>query len=62
MYLYYEMSELYFDMYKIERAIDTIKKVIYSVNSPKTLVVKSCLLLGNIYADIKKTEEAYRGR
>ena len=59
MYLYYEMSELYFDMYKIERAIDTIKKVIYSVNSPKTLVVKSCLLLGNIYADIKKTEEAY---
>ncbi|MCQ2754022.1 MAG: hypothetical protein MJ231_03125, partial [bacterium] len=32
-YLYYDMTDLYFKMYKNERAIQTVKNVIYSVQS-----------------------------
>ena len=48
-----------YKMYKNERAIDTIKKVIYSVDTPKSLMVNACTLLGNIYSEIKNSEEAY---
>ncbi len=48
-YLYYELTSVYSEMYKIERAINTIKKVIYSVDTPQTLMVSACILLGNIY-------------
>lgn len=58
-YLYYELTDLYFVMYKIDRAIDTIKKVIYSVDTPQSLLVASCTLLGNIYSTTGKPEEAY---
>lgn len=58
-YLYYEMTDLYYKMYKPQRAIDTIKKVIYSVDTPQSLLVSSCLLLGNIYSDINNYDEAY---
>ena len=34
-YLNYELTELYFAMYKIDKAIDTIKRVIYSVDTPQ---------------------------
>lgn len=58
-YLYYEMTDLYFNNYKHDRAIETIKKVIYSVDTPQSLMVSSCTLLGNIYTDINNLEEAY---
>lgn len=58
-YLYYDLTDLYFKMYKNERAIETIKKVIYSVDTPQSLMVTSCTLLGNIYAEMNIPEEAY---
>lgn len=58
-YLYYEMTDLFHKMYKIDRAIETIKKVIYSVDTPQSLLVNACTLLGNIYSDIDNSEEAY---
>ena len=59
-YLNYELTGLYFAMYKIERAIETIKKVIYSVDTPQSLMVDACVRLGNIYTDTEKYEEAYK--
>lgn len=58
-YLYYDMANLYHKMYKNERAIDTIKKVIYSVDTPQSLMVSACTMLGNIYSDSNNSEEAY---
>ena len=58
-YLYYEITDLYFLMYKHERAIETIKKVIYSVDTPKYLLLLACVLLGNIYSSLNKTDEAF---
>ena len=58
-YLYYDITALYHKMYKNERAIETIKKVIYSVDTPQSLLVSACTLLGNIYTDINNPEEAY---
>ena len=58
-YLYYDMTELYYNMYKLERAVDTIKKVIYSVDTPQSLLVSACTLLGNIYSDMDNSNEAY---
>ena len=58
-YLYYEMTDLYFKMYKNTRAIETIKKVIYSVDTPQSLMVSACMLLGNIYSDMNNSVEAY---
>jgi len=58
-YLYYELTDLYFSMYKTERAIETAKKVIYSVDTPQSLMVSACTLLGNIYSSINVPEEAY---
>ena len=58
-YLYYELTDLYFAMYKTERAIETAKKVIYSVDTPQSLMVSACTLLGNIYSAINVPEEAY---
>ena len=58
-YLYYEMTSLYFKMYKIERAIETAKKVIYSVDTPQSLMVSACTLLGNIYSYENNSAEAY---
>ena len=46
-------------MYKNERAIETIKKVIYSVDTPQSLMVSSCTLLGNIYSAMNNPDEAY---
>lgn len=57
-YLYYELTDLYFLMYKNERAIETIKKVIYSVDTPQSLMVSACTLLGNIYSSINNVDEA----
>lgn len=57
-YLHYEMTDLYYKMYKSDRAIETIKKVIYSVDTPQSLLVSSCLLLGNIYFDNNNLDEA----
>lgn len=58
-YLYYDMTDLFFKNYKKERAVDTIKKVIYSVDTPQSLLVSACTLLGNIYSDSNNSEEAY---
>ncbi|MBR6126621.1 tetratricopeptide repeat protein, partial [bacterium] len=58
-YLYYELTELYHVMYKNERAIETIKKVIYSVDTPQSLMVDACTLLGNLYSELDNSEEAY---
>ena len=58
-YLYYELTKIYFLMYKSERAIETIKKVIYSVDTPQSLMVSACTLLGNIYTAQKNTDDAY---
>ena len=58
-YLYYELTELYYLMYKNERAVETIKKVIYSVDTPQSLMVKACTLLGNIYSANNMPEDAY---
>ena len=58
-YLYYEMTDLYFKMYKNDRAVETIKKVIYSVDTPQSLLVSSCTLLGNILLDMGNSQEAY---
>lgn len=58
-YLYYELTDLYFLMYKIELAIETAKKVIYSVDTPQSLMVTACTLLGNIYASVNNSDEAY---
>lgn len=58
-YLYYELTDLYYKMYKNERAIETIKKVIYSVDTPQSLMVNACTLLGNIYSDLNNTDEAF---
>ena len=58
-YLYYDMAGLYYKMYKHERAIETIKKVIYSVDTPQSLLVSACTILGNIYSDLNNPEEAY---
>lgn len=58
-YLYYEITSLYFLMYKNDRAIETIKKVIYSVDTPQSLMVSACTLLGNIYSRINNPDEAF---
>lgn len=58
-YLYYELTDLYFLMYKNERAVETIKKVIYSVDTPQSLMVSACTLLGNIYSKMNNPDEAY---
>lgn len=58
-YLYYDMTDLYYKMYKNERAIETVKKVIYSVDTPQSLMVSACILLGNIYSDINNPDGAY---
>lgn len=58
-YLYYELTDLYFKMYKHERAIETIKRVIYSVETPPSLLVSSCTLLGNIYSALNNPDDAY---
>ena len=58
-YLYYEQTKLYFKMYKHNRAIETIKKVIYSVDTPRSLMASACTLLGNIYADMNNPSNAY---
>lgn len=58
-YLYYDMTDLLYKMYKVDRAIETIKKVIYSVDTPQSLLVDSCILLGNIYSDKNDSDEAY---
>lgn len=58
-YLHYEMTDLYYKMYKHERAIETVKKVIYSVDTPQSLMVSACILLGNIYSDMNNSEGAY---
>ena len=58
-YLYYDVATLYYKMYKNERAINTIKKVIYSVDTPQSLMVSACTMLGNIYSDMNNVEEAY---
>ena len=57
-YTYYDMTDLYYKMYKNERAIETVKKVIYSVDTPQSLMVSACTLLGNIYSDMNQPEEA----
>ena len=59
-YLYYELTDLYFITYKNERAIETAQKVIYSVDTPQSLMVDACTLLANIYSALKKNEEAYK--
>ena len=58
-YLYFDLTELLYKMYKKDRAIETIKKVIYSVDTPRSLLVSSCTLLGNIYSDSNNPKEAY---
>lgn len=58
-YLYFDLTELLYKMYKKERAIETIKKVIYSVDTPRSLLVSSCTLLGNIYSDSNNPKDAY---
>lgn len=58
-YLHYEMTDLYYKMYKNERAIETVKKVIYSVDTPQSLMVSACILLGNIYSDMNNSDGAY---
>ena len=58
-YLYYELTNIYFLMYKCNRAIETIKKVIYSVDTPQSLMVSACTLLGNIYTAQGDVDEAY---
>ncbi len=58
-YLYYELADLYFLMYKSERAIETIKKTIYSVDTPQSLMVSACTMLGNIYSSMDNPDEAY---
>ncbi len=58
-YLYYDMTDLFFKMYKSDRAIETIKKVIYSVDTPQSLMVSACTLLGNIYSEMNNSSEAY---
>ena len=58
-YLYYELANIYFKMYKNERAVETVQKVIYSVDAPQHLLVDANILLANIYTETKKTQEAY---
>ena len=53
------LNYFYFLMYKCERAIETIKKVIYSVDTPQSLMVAACTLLGNIYTAQNNADEAY---
>lgn len=57
-YTYFDMTDLFYKMYKNERAIETVKKVIYSVDTPQSLMVNACTLLGNIYNDMNMPEEA----
>ena len=59
-YIYYEMADLYKRMYKNKRAAETIKKVIYSVDTPQSLMVEACTTLGNIYYELKQSEDAYQ--
>lgn len=58
-YLYYDLADLYFKMYKTDRAIETLKKVIYSVDTPQSLLINAYILLGNIYSDSNKPNEAF---
>lgn len=57
-YLFYEITDLYYKTYKNDRAIETIKKVIYSVDTPRSLLIDSCILLGNIYLDTNNLNQA----
>ena len=45
--------------YHLPYPIETIKKVIYSVDTPQSLMVSACTLLGNIYSDMNNAEEAF---
>ena len=53
------MTDLYFKMYKNQRAVETAKKVIYSVDTPQSLMVSACTLLANIYSSMNNPDEAY---
>ena len=57
--MYYETTDLYVATYKINRAIETIRKVIYSVDTPKTLMVDACILLANIFSSENNNDEAF---
>jgi tetratricopeptide (TPR) repeat protein len=46
-------------MYKNDRAIETIKRVIYSVDTPQSLMVKACIVLGDIYSEMKNAQDAF---
>ena len=58
-YLYYEMTDLYYKQYRNDRAIETIKRVIYSVDTPQSLMVSASILLGNIYSELKNNNDAF---
>lgn len=58
-YLYYDMTDLYFKMYKTDRAIETIKKVVYSVDTPQSLLVAACTLLGDLCSNTNNSHDAY---
>lgn len=57
-YLYFELADLYYLSYKQERAVETIKKVVYSTDTPQSLMVSACIILGNIYSEMKKSQDA----
>ena len=58
-YLNYELADLYFVSYKHARALETLQSVIYSVDTPQSLMVDACTLMGNIYSEIDNPNEAY---
>lgn len=58
-YIKFEISNVYYNMFNLEAARNTLKEVIFSQASPKGLMIDACLQLGNIEDYAQNYEEAF---
>lgn len=58
-YIKFEISNVYYNMFNLEAARNTLKEVIFSQDSPKGLMIDACLQLGNIEDYAQNYEEAF---
>ncbi len=58
-YIKYEISNVYYNMFNLEAARNTLKEVIFSQDSPKGLMIDACLQLGNLEDYSRNYDEAF---
>ncbi len=58
-YIKYELASVYYNMFNLSQARKILKEVIYSQDSPKSLMIDACLQLGNIEDYAQDYDEAF---